>query len=212
MKKTLIALAAAGLLWTLPASQAITINLTAGILLDENSNVLADGSTLMLIASTGDLDFGNLTSLNLASPTAFPNEGDDVIIARFALDSTIVGVPGAHQQAINFNLGDFGTSANNPLLFVWYSGLLENTSPTAPGYSRHFGTFGFPDDSNWKVPGDNSATIFLSFQTEDAEGPWPNSAGQADQITQAIPEPSTYAMVGLGLLGAVVARRFRKRA
>lgn len=211
MKKTLIAFAVAGLLAAVPVTQAVTLNLTAAILLDEDGNVLPDGSTMMLIASTANDSFGNLTSLNSASPSAFLNESDDVIVARWALDSTIVGVPGAHQQAIYFTLGDFGTSANNALLLVWYSGLYENTAPTEPGPLRRFGTFGFPQDSSWRIPGDNSATIFLSFQTEDGEGTWPNDYGRTSQIT-AIPEPSSIALVALGCVGALAARRFRTRS
>jgi hypothetical protein len=161
-------------------AQAVTINLTAAILRDHNGVELADGSTLMVIASTGNSSFGNLTSPDQASATSFTNEADDRILARFALDSSIVGIPGAQQQAINFNLGDNGITGGSPLIFVWYEGLNEAGNPTAPGAGRRFGTFRAED---WVVPGDNSATIFLSFLTESGEGSLPDAEGNADQIT-----------------------------
>jgi hypothetical protein len=213
MKKTAIAMALALICLGGSTGQAVTINLTAAYIQESDGSPLAAGSTLMLVASTLDADFGNLESLNLADPNAFANETDDIVLARWGLDA--VAGDGSTLHPINFDLGG-DLSGGDPLLFVWYSGLQESGAPAAPGEGRWFGTYRTNDvvdgsSSGWFVPGDNGATIDLNFLTVSGGGSIPDIAGLADQQTMMpIPEPSTYGMFligGLALLGFL-----RKRA
>jgi hypothetical protein len=184
MKNTLLSLALAGLCLTTQSARAVTITVTADTLYEADGvTPLAMGSTVMVIADRDSDGFGNLTSANQASDTAFINDADDVILDRWALDGT-----GNTIRNIFFNLGDNGVNAGDPLILVWYAGLQENTNPTAPGQSRYFGTFRSDsgDDfggSPWVVPGSNGDTISLNLLTEAIGGNQPEAEGRADQIT-----------------------------
>lgn len=180
MKKQLFAMALASLCFAAQHASAITLNITGNRVQDESGNNLPAGSTVMLIVSTGDSDFGNLESPSSASDTAFANEADDVVLFRWGFDEN--DGPGSTVQSFSFNLGDFGTASGDPLILVWYSGLSENTNPTSPGQGRRFGTF---RDGSWAVPGDNSAQLDLTMLTTAAGGSLNDSEGLADQITFA---------------------------
>jgi hypothetical protein len=61
------------------------------------------------------------------------------------------------------------------------------------------------NDPSWVVPNDGF-TVNLDFITQSVGGSLPDSLGFANFIV--IPEPSTYALIGLGLLGLIfIARR-----
>lgn len=179
MKKTLMALALAGLCFAAQSARAISINLTTAVLQDENGNPLPDGTTLLVIVSTSDASFGNLVSSNAASATQFPNEADDVILKQFTLDSGTFGVAGGHIEVINFNLGFLGIGPGDPVILAWYPGL-TGTNNLAPGQGQRFGTYRAGD---WVVPGDDGADLNWDMVTSSAGGPLADSEGLADQIT-----------------------------
>ena len=64
-------------------------------------------------------------------------------------------------------------------------------------------------DSPWVLPaaGSNGTLILFTTVTSQFAGPYPDAAGNADETVLAggtpMPEPSTYAMMGFGVLGLV---------
>jgi len=144
----------------------VTINLFTYYLYENDcTTFLADGSTVLVIASTANSTFGALSAGTGAPADSFTDEPDDVVVGRLTFDSETMGLPGAFASAISFNLGENGVAAGNPLLFVWYSGLQESTNPSAPGAGRAYGVF---RDSSWVVPASNSDLIQLVMATPAA--------------------------------------------
>lgn len=170
-------------------SQALTINVSVANLRNDTGAALPDGATVMLVADTAGDGFGNLTSASSASATSFVNDADDdVIVKRFPLDSATAGTPGGHVESIQFTLGDEGIVAGSKLLLVWYVGLSEFSSPTAPGECRKFGTYRTDSSLDgstgaWVVPSNNAATLELNMVLQANGGSLANTEGNADQVT-----------------------------
>jgi hypothetical protein len=181
----------------------ITINLGgAYIYLADGVTRAPEGSLVQLIASTNDNIF------TAPSPTSFTGgSSDDVILASFAVNLE----PGAFLENIVFSLG--GTlGAGDQLLLRWYPQL--TTSASAPGGGSQYGEFRTDlvensSTTNWLVPADGQ-THDLNFQTMSFGGSRPDVEGAANFVV--VPEPSTYALMAVGLGAVVVAGRRRKSA
>ncbi len=178
---------------------AVTINILAGQLSDQNSNPVPLGSLLVLVASTLDQSFSPI------QPNAFAS-GDDIVIAQFATNST----PGTVSYAINnYNLSG-NLNAGDPLALYWYPTLDINA--VAPGFGTPYGMFTDPlgtlISTPFTVPVDGG-TITYSIVTQNLGGSLANNVLYANLIT--IPEPSTYALIILGLGGLVWVMRRRGR-
>ena len=205
MRKLL--LAALGLLACSVSSYAtITINLTGGYITFSDAMKRAPiGSLVQLIASTNDDIF------TAPSPTSFTGgSADDRILASFGVNLE----PGAFDRAIVFSLDPPegpGLGAGDRLMLRWFPQL--TTSASAPGGGTQYGEFR-SDVTNengstitWVVPADGR-TEDLYFLTQSAEGTRPNSDGVANFVV--VPEPSTYALLAVGLGAVMFARRRSK--
>jgi hypothetical protein len=178
-------------------SATVTLNLSIGQLKDAGGvNPVPEGTLLVLVADTNQDGFTTIT------PNSFALN-DDVIIATISLDSDTVGIYnlfGVHQQSIILSLSN-NLGAGDPLALYWFPTL--TISATAPGLGTPYGMYA--GDPLWVMPSDG-ATVDLDFITQFVGGSLPDNLGFANFTV--IPEPSTYALIGLGLLGLIfIARR-----
>jgi hypothetical protein len=198
-------LTAAALLVSAATLQAdITINLAGGNLYRSDGITLQpEGTIVQLIVSRGDNIF------TAPTPDSFTgNSPDDLILETFTVNSG----PGFFAEPVNFTLsGTLGP--NDRLLLRWFPTLLAGTS--APGGGAEYGEFrtdtvqSDPDGSDiaWFVPSDGSI-VGLNFLTENQGGSNPEVAGIANFTV--IPEPSTYALLAVGIAAIGIVRRRRK--
>lgn len=194
---------------------AVTINFTAGDLYQPlgsaTNNYMPSGGLLELIADTSGNGFSAPTA------TEFEPAGtDDVVVATFALNENFDGA-GTTQNALSYDPTTFtGLSVGDPLLFRWFPSL--NLASSQPGGLTAYGQFRTTtnqDGSNlptpWAEPADG--TYNLVFETIAEGGSNAEVLGEADLLTAPatpLPEPSTYAMMGLSALG-LAAMKFRQR-
>lgn len=185
----------AGLLWAAsPARASVSLNLDIENIHGLDTLTLAPaGSTAVLLVSTIDGDFGDLT----LAGSAFTVEADDRVLGMFSITPE-----GILQNAVGFSFAD-GITQNDPLLLVWYPNLTYSAGLTGPGQGQLFGDYRsdiatLASDLAWFVPADGS-TLNLSAFTESAGGDVLDSLLVASQFT-VVPEPSTYLLVGLGLI------------
>jgi hypothetical protein len=201
MKLKMAAMMAAALFVVTTQSQALVSlsTVSGGYIFESDGVTLANGIATYLIDKDGD-GFGDLTL-----PTTFIPDLDDSMIGKIEI------VDGFINGALpDFALGG-GIDIGDNILLVFYPGL--TMSATQPGYSQPFGTFrtdSIPafSDINFKVPSDG--IYALNHYTLDAGGDLANNAMVANQVTQAIPEPSSIALVVLGLVGVIAGRKFKR--
>ncbi len=200
--KKIIQLSASCLLAALLATKAhaaVSIDLSAGVLTDSGNSVMQDLRAIVLVSAGSDGVFDSLS--NLSTP-AFVH-GDDIVVAKFALDHTTAGLNGAFTQSLTSISLTGGLASNQLLKMRWFPTTLASASAPISGAS--YGEF---RASDWLVPADGALTVSLEMLTLAAAGELDNSVGQAN-LTVAnggtIPEPSTYALLGgllvLGLAG-----------
>jgi hypothetical protein len=188
MKKIILTLIISAI--SLSSQASVTLNVLSGVFRDANSQPIPQNSLVIVAASTLDSTFAPI------GPTAFTS-GDDIVIAQLATND--IGGPGTISAPIVLNFSG-NLNAGDPLALYWFPTL--TSSATAPGIGTPYGMF---TDSSFVMPSDG-ATITLSFLTTSVGGSLPDSLGIANLVT--IPEPSTYALIGFGLLGLVfIARR-----
>lgn len=191
----------------------VTINLGFGNVYENaaDGGMLApEGSLLQLIVSPGNSIFGDPT------PESFVSD-DDIVLGSLFINQGA----GAFLEPITFTLTG-GVTAGDQILLRWYPTLDVNDLGTGPGAGTHYGQFrtdlvetNYGSDTAWVVPAEG-ATINLNFLTADnggtdggpGHGDHPESEGIANLTV--IPEPSTYALVGLALAALGFARRRRQ--
>jgi len=186
---------------------AILINLSAGNLYNGNTSTpFPTGGLIQLVASTLDNTFANPT------PGSFTgNSSDDVVLASFAAND-VLG-PGSVQQPVTFSLSG-NLNPGDQILLRWFPQLTLANVATGPSAGNTFGQFRTDlvidfSDIAWFVPADN--TVFsLNFVTLAQGGSNPESAGVANMVVTAIPEPSSVALVGVALAGLAGFARRRK--
>lgn len=194
MKKTLILatfLLSAASGW----AQFVTLTFQMGILSDPNGIPVANGSLIQIIGSA-DTTFVSPTDTSFVG-------GNDVILFSGAFDNSGVGnTPGGMSLLL-----PSVSAANYYLQVRWFPTLTANS--TTPGAGTAFGQYGYPDDINWIAPASGGLTTF-TFLTATVGGNLADSAGQAMLSTAAVPEPSTYAQIALGI-GALGFFAYRRR-
>jgi hypothetical protein len=179
-----------------------TLTLTLGILTDINSNPVADGSLLQIIASPD----GTFSTPTTDSFLGFGS--NNILLWSGGFSSVNTGIAGSTQQDVTINLTQ-NPVTNYAFVVRWYPSL--TTSDTTPGATL-YGEFGHPTDASWVI-GANGASTPYSFLTQsaDSSSPYPDSFGQASNTVSAVPEPSSYAiLIGLFSLGMMLLHIWRR--
>ncbi len=185
---------------------AIAINFSGVSFLDSEGNPIPDGALVQIIASTTDAIFSDPTPISFI-------EGDDRVIASFAMDSTTSGVPGGAVVSLQIpNYSTFeGFTPGDSLLVRWFPTLtIDSAAPGATTYGS-YRTDLILDGSNiaWIAPADAGGNFTLSVVSVDFGGSVTNANLTANLVT-AIPESSSFAaLAGLMVVGAVATRRRR---
>ena len=208
MKRILLLLLLAG---SLTARASVSIDIQAGDLKTAGGAAPAPtGSLVLLIAAGANGTFSN--SLTAGQYVA----GDDVVLGAFSLNNNLGGSNATSNSLTNLNVTGLNgealeirwfPSTGSPSSFTQYT----SSTPTVAGesYGDYAGpTTGTPNGGNpWVVPNDGTSDWALNFITQslnttlgsplsDAE---PNADGYANLQVAAVPEPSTYGLLLLGL-------------
>jgi hypothetical protein len=199
--KKLLALAL--ITFTCATAQAtVTINLGGGYIYFADGLTRAPmGSLVQLIASTTDNVF------TAPTPDSFTgNSPDDLVLASFFVNVE----PGLFLQDIIITFsGTLGPG--DQLLLRWFPTL--TSAGSGPGAGTQYGQFRtelIENNStiNWNLPPDGQ-THDLQFVTMALGGTRSEAEGAANLVV--VPDPSTYALMAVGLVGLVIANRRRKQ-
>lgn len=215
MRKLLIL---ATLLLSLEAAQAtVTINVGGANLYNANgSQLMQPGMLVQLVASTTDTTFNSPTPGSYTGGSA-----DDLVLFSFNINQGA----GATNVALIIDFANFpNLTTGDPLLLRWYPTIAgpdtpSSTLPGGPAVGSPFGQFriDIPELNNgsnfgWLTPADG-ATITLNFLTQmiNPTSTHTESEGFANMTVMAIPEPSSYALLAVGIGGLVLGARRAKR-
>ena len=220
MKKNLFLLVLL-LLLAAPARAQFTVNLDAGQL--TGTNGITSGTNAMQIDTLNNgagsllllVDIGTTDTIDTALIAGHFVAGADTILAAGSFNNGGLGV---NETSNAFNNITSGTVGDN-IALLWFPQITYNQyeGGTLTVAGDYFGAYtpspagSTPDDGQtWTVPG-AGATIGLNFFTvDDEEGSQPNSAGYANYQVESAPEPSTFALFGVGSLIVFWSVRRRK--
>ena len=206
-----------------PAFADFTIILDAGKLRLSAATPMPVGSVLVLVAAGGDGSFSN--SLSAGQYVS----GNDVLLSL----TTVTNSSGAFNTAggadetlnvITINTASFpGLAVGDLLALRWFPQISKTQfqAGTTPAAGNNFGTYNplfwgngtnNPDGGNtWSVPSPG-ATVNLNFFTLDSDFGGTQAPATGYAQFSVIPEPSTWALLSCGLIGAVGLRLRKKRA
>jgi len=202
------------------AQATIVINMAVGNLQDQNGVVTPAPAIALLVSDTSGLGYAggisNLaanSSLTLGSDLTIQGGGTgDQIIGKWVIAAGS-GANGLLSDSTSFTLAAPLATAQN-LYLLWFPTLTSSSS--TPGNGTHYGGYqasalesaavlGQP----WLMPADG-ANITLGALTPANGGITAQSSLNASFATVSVPEPSSIALVVIGLFGAVgIVRRRR---
>lgn len=204
-----------------PAFADFTIILDAGRLKIDSTTPMPLGSVLVLVAAGGDGTFSNtLSSGQYVS-------GNDILLSLTTVPGSsgafnIAGGPEETFNTITINTTAFPSLAVGDLLALrWFPQISQTQfqAGTTPVAGNNFGIYNplfwgngtnNPDGGQtWSVPSPG-ATVNLNFYTTSAPPGTQDPAAGFAQFS-VIPEPSTWALLSCGLIGAVGLRLRKKR-
>lgn len=212
MKKVIaIAVAVTGLI-AYQAKATVTINISGGDLQSSSGSpgtLLPSGALAILVAdTTGTTAPTNLSSnsaLSLGSDLTLTSAGDTYQIIGKWNSSAGSGSPGELSDTTG---AIAGTTVGNPLFLLFFPTLTLSSSTSGAGtaYGEYGGAQATGDlagngSDPWLMPA-ASATATLAVLTADNGGVTPYSALTSTLVTP-VPEPSSIALVLIGLFGAV---------
>jgi len=220
MKKVTAIAIVATCLVAYQAKATIVINMAVGTLQDQNGVVTPAPAIALLVSDTSGLGLGGGIS-NLAANSSLTLGGDltingggvgDQIIGKWVIAAGSGG-NGLLSDSTSFALTAPLATAQN-LYLLWFPTLTSSSS--TPGAGTHYGGYqagalqAVADGGQpWLMPADG-ANVTLAGLTSANGGSTPQSNLQASFATPAPePEPSSIALVVIGLFGAV--GMFRRR-
>jgi hypothetical protein len=161
---------------------------------------------LLVVDKTGDgFITGTLNDgLAISIGSYWGGSTDDLIIGADRISST--GTEGYLSIGLSNYTYPSGVTAGMKFGIVWLPDQPSgNSSTLAPGWYGLFSDSAGTYSAAWVLPPDPTALSSYDMTTVSQGGSVPNSAGNANY--QIIPEPSTWLLVGSGLLGVVLIRR-----
>ncbi len=206
-----------------PAFADFTIILDAGKLRLSAATPMPLGSVLVLVAAGGDGSFSN--SLSAGQYVS----GNDVLLSLTTAPNSFKpfnnsGGTDETFNTITINTASFpGLAVGDLLALRWFPQISQTQfqSGTTPAAGNNFGTYNplfwgnpnnAPDGGNtWSVPSPG-ATVNLNFFTIDSDFGGTQAPATGYAQFSVIPEPSTWALLSCGLIGAVGLRLRKKRA
>ena len=206
-----------------PALADFTINLDAGKLRLSLGTAMPANSVLVLVAAGGDGIFSNTLGAGQYA------SGNDILLSILSVPGSAgaFNISGGTDETLNtFTISTTtfpGLAVGDLLALRWFPQITKTQflAGTTPTTGNNFGTYNplfwgngtnNPDGGNvWAVPSGGS-TISLNFFTalSDFGGTQPEAEGYA-QFT-VVPEPTSFVLAGVSLLGAAAFRLRKRRA
>jgi hypothetical protein len=240
MMKRLAALLTIALVTAVPAAaDSPSITLDAGLLTNSSGTPIADGDLVLLLVSPTDVFTPTIGNEFVSGDNLIVSSGNNTsgsVTGAFGMNSSLT-VAGETYNFLSFDLGEGATGstastivtnssivAGDKLAIRWYSNYtladFEAGDPVTGNYGTYTTTLVAPNDdggADWVVPA-NGGAVDLNFYTVSDVDPTPgdqaNVLGEAltptGDISSAVPEPSTYELLGIGLLVCIALARKKK--
>jgi hypothetical protein len=192
------------------ADANVTLSGTAAynLELSTSTSTVPDNSLWLLIVDVSNNGFQAGTTLTLPAATSLTVGStlgaDDKILASGGTSSGFGFNAKATVSLSNFDASSY---LNDKYAVVWFDTLTSSATTTGPNGGQHYGLV---TDASWVMPSSNAGTFTFGGGTGN-----PNtisSPGQATLQVSTVPEPSTYALLGTGLLTSFTLLRRRKMA
>jgi hypothetical protein len=214
MKNPLLALALTAS--TLTTANAVTFNIGLDGVRDADGNFVSGNTLALIVVDTGNDGFSSTFSGSGVAGQFLADGSNDYIAWRG--DFSASGADGVFFDTVVFNISAPIANAQNFALY-WLPGLTTGDAlsvVSSHGFYSSANSTQFDSSSAWNVGSNNGAQYNLNAFTVNNTGNLtsnPDLSGLDDSAltaTNAIPEPSTFAMLaGLGVLGCAILRRKR---
>ncbi|SHK07194.1 PEP-CTERM protein-sorting domain-containing protein [Rubritalea squalenifaciens DSM 18772] len=217
--KSLYISAISALLLTPIGSAAVSYTMSLGTFYESDGTTsLQDNAVGLLFVNTDNSStssFGSaLIGFDLSqTPQADSAVATPITVGGFELIAAFNGDSNGQfvGRAVDDILKDSGISNNDPLVFVFFESITSLSGTV--GANENFGVLtGMTADQNlapggpaFEIP-DTDGTFEILFGDSTVGGTTPQADFVADQVT-AIPEPSSFALIGLGALATLFRRR-----
>lgn len=205
-----------------PAFADFTVNLDAGRLRLSLGTAMPANSVLVLVAAGGDGTFSN--TLGAGQYVS----GNDILLSILSVPNSagVFNIAGGTDETLNtltISTTSFpGLVVGDLLALRWFPQITKTQflAGTTPSTGNNFGTYNpifwhggtnnNPDGGDvWAVPSGGS-TIGLNFFTTDSDFGGTQTPAEGYAQFTVVPEPSSFVLAGVSLLGAA-AFRLRKR-
>lgn len=196
MKKILLTLSSVALLATSVSQAAVSVKINS-TLNDSLGTELAAGSSVLLVADVdgGGIDFEEFDSAGTYASGVLGS--GDIVLDWGSYVQSAGSVFGSVAGSVSFNYENPDAAFDANTFLVFYN----TTDDTTPGFEVDFGII----SAQFISPNNNSASDLVGGSPTVLD---PNLAAFQ---TEAIPEPSTYALLGMGALALAALRRYRNK-
>jgi len=213
MKKlTLIAITAiAALAMSYRAQASVTLEFGVGDLYNSSSNILSAGIAVVVADSSGlgaaGLDGALSATQHLAAGSLIGGGSGDEVLGAGVYDITASsGQPGYFGGVVNGQALASPIAAGQKVFVVFFPSLGD--SATTVGQGTSYGVSSNPGTdleggAAWVLPPDGATVALNNFDSNEGGSYAPMSNGNLAIYTTPVPEPSSIALVLIGLFGAV---------